>query len=76
MTGLSRLLRKNAMDIISVTFEEPIVICIDDMIVKLIPFKTIEPGNIKFGIEAPRSVTVHREEIFRAIQLKQAECVE
>ncbi len=64
------------MDIISLAFEEPMIITIDDIIVKLIPFKTTEPGNIKFGIEAPRSVNVHREEIFKAIQSKQLEFAE
>lgn len=64
------------MDIISVTFEEPIVIAINNMKIKLIPFKTAETGNIKFGIEAPRSVAIHREEIFRAIQSKQEACIE
>ncbi len=59
------------MDIMSLSFEEPLIISIKDKVVKLIPFKTPEPGNIKFGIEAPRSINVHREEIFQAIQSKQ-----
>lgn len=58
------------MDIVSLSFEEPLIIAIHDQVVKLIPFLTHEPGTIKFGIEAPRSINVHREEIFQAIQLK------
>jgi len=59
------------MDIIAITFEEPLIIKINNQEVKLVAFKTQEPGNIKFGIEAPRSVQVHREEIFLAIRQKQ-----
>lgn len=64
------------MDIISLAFEEPMIITIDNTIVRLISFKTMEPGNIKFGIDAPRSVNIHREEIFKAIQSKQPEVAE
>ena len=58
------------MDIVTLSFEEPLVIAIHDQTVKIIPFVTHEHGSIKFGIEAPRSINVHREEIFQAIQLK------
>ncbi|EHL30117.1 carbon storage regulator [Legionella drancourtii] len=59
------------MDIVSLHFEEPLMININDTIVKILAFKTQEHGNIKFGVEAPRSVNVHREEIFHAIKQKQ-----
>ncbi|WP_419418723.1 carbon storage regulator [Legionella sp. D16C41] len=59
------------MDIINVNFEETLKITIDNKSVLLVAFKTLEYGNIKFGIEAPRSVKVHREEIYQAIQLKE-----
>lgn len=59
------------MDIISLQFEEPLIININDTIVKIFAFKTQEHGNIKFGVEAPRSINVHREEIFHAIKQKQ-----
>lgn len=59
------------MDIISLQFEEPLIINIENTIVKILPFKTQEHGNIKFGVEAPRIVNVHREEIFQAIKQKQ-----
>lgn len=58
------------MDIVSLQFEEPLIININDTVVKILAFKTQEHGNIKFGVEAPRSVNVHREEIFHAIKQK------
>jgi carbon storage regulator len=61
------------MDILTVSFEEPLVICIEEEIVKIIAFKTQELGNVKFGIHAPRSINVHRKEIYQAIQKKQNE---
>ena len=61
------------MDIITIPFEDPLAISIDDKIVRIIAFKTQEPGNIKFGVEAPRSVQVHRQEIYEAIKQKQQE---
>jgi carbon storage regulator len=59
------------MDIVNLTFEDPLLIHINDQVVKVVAFKTIEPGNIKFGIDAPRTVKVHREEIYQAIKLKE-----
>ncbi|KTD19526.1 carbon storage regulator [Legionella israelensis] len=59
------------MDITTVSFEEPLIINISGKIVKLVAFKTQEHGNIKFGVDAPRSVNVHREEIFHAIKQKE-----
>lgn len=58
------------MDIVTLSFEEPLYITVQGHIVQLIAFKTLEHGNIKFGVEAPRSVNVHREEIYHAIKLK------
>jgi len=59
------------MDIVSVNFEEPLLIRMNGSLVKVLAFKTQEHGNIKFGVDAPRSVNVHREEIFNAIKQKQ-----
>lgn len=60
----------NLMQILTVPFETPLTISIKGQIVQLIAFKTLEHGNIKFGVEAPRSVEVHREEIYHAIKQK------
>ncbi len=64
------------MQIITTPFEEPLLISINGEIVQLIAFKTQEHGNIKFGVEAPRSINIHREEIFHAIKQKQLETTE
>lgn len=58
------------MDIISIDFEEPLTIIIAGQTVQVVAFKTQEPGNIKFGIDAPRTIQVHREEIYQAIKQK------
>ncbi len=60
------------MNIISIPFEEPLIINYGGEIIRLIAFKTQEHGNIKFGVEASRSINVHREEIYHAIKQKQA----
>lgn len=63
------------MNIITLSFEEPLMINIQGELVQVIAFKTPEHGNIKFGINAPRSINVHREEIYLAIQSqKNTEC--
>lgn len=58
------------MDIVSLQFEEPLMIRVNDTFIKILAFKTHEHGNIKFGVEAPRTINVHREEIYHAIQQK------
>ncbi|MCX7091187.1 MAG: carbon storage regulator [Legionellales bacterium] len=58
------------MNIITLDFEEPLTLQIAGQKVQLIAFKTQEPGNIKFGIDAPRTIEVHREEIYQAIKNK------
>ncbi|MGL6028589.1 MAG: carbon storage regulator [Legionella sp.] len=59
------------MNILSLQFEEPLIIHIGDEVVKILAFKTQEHGNIKFGVDAPRTINVHREEIFHAIKQKE-----
>ncbi|KTC69405.1 carbon storage regulator CsrA [Legionella birminghamensis] len=61
------------MEIITVSFEEPLAVCINGEVVQVIAFKTPEHGNIKFGVDAPRSIKVHREEIHQAIKQKEKE---
>jgi carbon storage regulator len=59
------------MDIVMLPFEKPLNIEVNGELVSVVVFKTPEPGNVKFGINAPRSVNVHREEIYLAIKQKQ-----
>lgn len=58
------------MNIVTVPFEEPLIFSVGGEIVQVIAFKTQEHGNIKFGVQAPRSINVHREEIYHAIKQK------
>lgn len=55
------------MDILSVPFETVFALTIKGELIKIRTFKTPEHGNIKFGIEAPKSVTINREEIHLAL---------
>ena len=59
------------MDIVTLSFEEPLIITINNEKVHVVAFKTPEHGNIKFGVNASRSINVHREEIYNAIKQKQ-----
>lgn len=59
------------MNIVTVSFEEPLIISINGETIQLVAFKTQEHGNVKFGVQAPRSINVHREEIYNAIKQKQ-----
>lgn len=61
------------MNIVNIPFEEPLTICIAGQTIKIVAFKTQEHGNIKFGVEAPRNIDVHREEIYYAIKKKREE---
>jgi len=63
------------MHIVSIPFEEPLIISINGQVVQIIAFKTQEHGNIKFGVNAPRSINVHREEIYHAIKQKQQQAL-
>lgn len=58
------------MDIVTLDFEESLTLVVNGQKIRVVGFKTSEPGNIKFGIDAPRNVQVHREEIYQAIKLK------
>ena len=61
-------LELSIMDIISLNFDEPLKIVLNGDVIQLVAFKPCESGSIKFGIDAPRSVQVHREEIYHAIR--------
>lgn len=60
------------MNIVMLPFEDPLTLTVNGETVQIVAFKTQEHGNIKFGINAPRSVNVHREEIYHAIKQKEA----
>ncbi len=51
------------MDIVTINFEEKLVIDIRGQGVTLVAFQTLELGNVKFGIDAPRSLRVNRAEV-------------
>ncbi|WP_058532954.1 carbon storage regulator [Legionella saoudiensis] len=58
------------MEITKVAFEEKLILTKNNQRIVLIPFMTQEQGNIKFGIEAPKGISVDREEIFILKQQK------
>ena len=58
------------MNIVNIPFEEPLTILINGETIQVVAFKTQEHGNIKFGIQAPRTIHIHREEIYNAIKEK------
>ncbi|MBA4696458.1 MAG: carbon storage regulator [Legionella sp.] len=59
------------MDLINLPFEESLAISTAAGTVRITVFKTLEQGNVKLGVDAPRSLAVHREEIYYAIKQKQ-----
>ncbi|WP_058532847.1 carbon storage regulator [Legionella saoudiensis] len=58
------------MEITKVAFEEKLIIIKNNQCIELVPFITQEHGNIKFGITAPKGVSVDREEIYLLKQQK------
>jgi carbon storage regulator CsrA len=59
------------MQIITLPFEESFYLTIGNEKVKVVTFTTTDPLIIKFGIEASRNVSIHREEIYESIQNQQ-----
>ncbi|MBA3535852.1 MAG: carbon storage regulator [Tatlockia sp.] len=51
------------MDIVTINFEEKLVIDIRGKGVTLVAFHTREHEHITIGIDAPRSLRVNREEV-------------
>lgn len=51
------------MDIVTVKFEEKLIIDIRGQGVTLVAFQTLEHGNIKIGVDAPRCLRVNRAEV-------------
>jgi carbon storage regulator len=58
------------MQIMTLDFEEPMIIDIKSLKVKVTVFKTPEHGNIKFGVDAPKNMQVNREEIYEKKLIK------
>ena len=58
------------MDIINEDFGKNLIIDYQGKIVKLHIFN-INNGQVKFGIEAPSGVSIHREEIYELIKAKE-----
>ena len=56
------------MQILTIPFEETFYVKLGADTIKVVAFTTNDPGIIKFGIEASRSVEVHREEIYESIK--------
>lgn len=53
------------MEIRTVTFESELIITLENnQKVVITPFKTHEPGNFKLGIDAPKHVSINRQEIY------------
>lgn len=53
------------MEIRTVAFESDLIIILENnQKVVITPFKTNEPGHFKLGIDAPKQVTVNRQEIY------------
>lgn len=62
------------MEIIKVDFEKSFTLELHGEKVTITPFKERDPNIIKLGIEAPRSMTVNREEIhLQLLQKKKAQ---
>jgi carbon storage regulator len=61
------------MDIVTLNFEEPLMLSVNNEPVRVVAFKTQEHGHIKFGVDAPRSIKVHREEVYLAIKKQEKE---
>jgi len=60
------------MEILMVDFEDHALLNINGELVKLTPFKERDPNIIKVGVDAPKSMTVNREEIH--LQLLKDQC--
>ncbi|KTC84429.1 MULTISPECIES: carbon storage regulator [Legionella] len=52
------------MEIVNIFFEETLVIQINNQLVTILPKKSPQHGDISFGINAPKSISVDREEVY------------
>ncbi len=59
------------MQILTLPFEETFYLKTENETVKVVTFKTTDPLVIKFGIDASKNISVHREEIYESIHNQQ-----
>ena len=59
------------MELIDIEFEKNLIIHIGGKQISITPFKSTLPCTVSVGIEAPKDISVNREEIFKKKQLKQ-----
>ncbi|HHM2297797.1 TPA: carbon storage regulator [Legionella anisa] len=53
------------MEIRIVAFESDLIFTLkDNQKIVITPFKTHVPGNFKLGIEAPKNISINRQEIY------------
>jgi len=58
------------MEITHIEFEHQLILTIDNQKIRITPYLTDEPGNIKLGIDAAKGISVNREEIYKRKQEK------
>ncbi len=58
------------MEIYNLDFEKKLIIQLNNQSITLTVFRTIEHGNIKFGIDAPAAIRINRQEIYLKKQEK------
>ena len=61
------------MEIVNIDFETALTIEINGEKILVTPFKERDPNVIKLGIDAPRSITVNREEVQQQLQNQESE---
>ena len=52
------------VDIVNIEFEKEMKLTVKGQTITLTCFRTEEYGNVKFGIDAPRRLSVDRQEIY------------
>lgn len=50
------------MEVTYIDFESPLILTINNQIVKIVLYASKEISSVQFGIDAPRTISVHREE--------------
>jgi carbon storage regulator len=68
-----RKISERLMEIVNIDFETSLTLDINGERILITPFKERDPNVIKLGIDAPRSITVNREEVQQQLQNQDAE---